>query len=395
MRLLGAPTVCLAVALLSGCGSEDAASTFPAVSDSAGVRIVRHPAHTGPRFTVGPEPMVEVGREASDSLTLFRVGGGVLLPDGRFVVADGGNYRLLVLDSEGRITESWGSEGEGPGEMRSLEWLQVAGEGITVYDARNRRLSRFHVDRGPRGSIPVRFASLEDPPSADAILGTGHPMAMVGSDRFIGFPRAVADPKGAPGPLPVRAELALFDSTSSVVRALGPWTVMEWWEDPDQEGLPLASRLGAPRMEWSAGGDLAVITDEQDHRIDVLRGGRRSTVILEERERRPFTPDSLPEHYDLAVDSLEAYHDIVVDGERRIWVKPAVADGVDSVSWRAFGEDGTWIGLLTLPRDAVLLDATETRLLLLRRTAYDEEYVEVRSLEGPDRAEGSSGPGDR
>jgi hypothetical protein len=201
---------------------------------------------------------------------------------------------------------------------------------------------------------------------------------------MIAYPMAYADPTGSAGPLPVHGDLAVYDSASTLVREIGRMTLIEWYEDPDIEGFPLANRMETPTVHWSARDDLMAITDVVRHRVDVLELGRRRTVIVEEGSRIPFVPDSIPDGYHLAADSLQAYRDVRVDAKARIWVKPAVTPGIETTTWRVFDVDGMRIGQLSLPTDATILDATADLIMLSRRSMLDEESVELWDLTPPE-----------
>ncbi len=68
MRAGGAIAAALAVVVAGGCGAEDVTPAGPQLSDSAGVRIVRHAAEaTDPSLDLGDEPLLQVGLESADS----------------------------------------------------------------------------------------------------------------------------------------------------------------------------------------------------------------------------------------------------------------------------------------------------------------------------------------
>lgn len=70
------------------------------------------------------------------------------LSDGRVIVADGGEYRLLVLDWGARTHRAIGRVGDGPGEFRSLSVLiALTGDSTMVVDGTARRLLLLERDR--------------------------------------------------------------------------------------------------------------------------------------------------------------------------------------------------------------------------------------------------------
>jgi hypothetical protein len=365
-----------------GCEPGSSGATGPTVTDSAGVRFVAHRRDVEPpRFEMDSTALLRLGVEP-DTVTLFGVLGGALLPGGDVLVADGRNFRLVRWSPDGVLRGTFGGQGDGPGEFQNMTWMQVTEAGVAVHDARLRRVTWLDPDGTLLRTTPFSVDPPE-PPSGDAIIVRGGPLGVLGGGSMVGYDMAWADPRGEEGPLPMYADVAVFDSISRKVHPVGRFELLEQWEDPTNARFPIANRLEMPRIHWAARGDLLAITDAVGYRVDLLEGGRRATVVTEDRSRVPFEPDSLPAGYQVAADSLQAYRDVRIDGRRRIWVEPAVAEGTATRAWRVFDLDGTLVGALALPADAVVLDATDDRILLLRRSEYDEESVEVRELRTP------------
>ena len=375
-------TVLVAAVTVTGCEPDAAESVGPTVLDSAGVRFVEHPPSAGALFELGATALVEVGLGETTDLTLFEVAGGVLTSTDGFIIADAGNFRLVRWSVSGELLSVVGRQGDGPGEFQSISWMHPTATEVALYDGRARRISWFDPTRGFLRSVQFDVER-PDPPSDDAIVASGTALGVVGTSRIVGYAMAHADPVGEAGPLPLYGDIAVFDSAGTAFQPVGRFMLMEWYEDPSIEGFPLANRMEAPRVHWSGRGDLLAIADAVGHRVDVLQAGSRTTVILESRSRHPFSPDSIPSQYHLAADSLQAYRDVRVDSQRRIWVKPAVPEGEETTRWRVFSEDGFRIGDLPLPTDATVLDAGETLILLLRRSDLDEESVELWELRSP------------
>lgn len=371
-------------AAITGCDTSHAEFVGPMIGDSAGVRIVEHAESEGVLFDVGSTALLEVGLGETTDLPLFGVAGGVLTRAGEFVVADAGNFRLVRWSIGGELLSITARQGDGPGEFQNITWMHPTDSGLALYDSRSRRISWFTMTGGFQRSVQFDVER-PDPPSDDAIVASGGALGVVGPSKILGYPMAYADPAGEAGPLPFYGEVAVFDSTRSQPRPVGRFMLIEWYEDPSIEGFPMANRMETPVAHWSGRGDLIAIADAVSHRVDVLREGSRMTVILESRSRLSFSPDSIPSEYQLAADSLQAYRDICVDSERRIWVKPAVSEGEMMTRWRVFSEHGSRLGDLSLPTDAKVLDATESLILLLRRSELGEESVELWRLRAPEQ----------
>ncbi|MGB0384285.1 MAG: flippase activity-associated protein Agl23 [Ardenticatenaceae bacterium] len=69
-----------------------------------------------------------------------------ILPDGKLVVADGGNHRIRIIDREGNLISEFGSFGAEPGQFNEPWGLAVAPDGtIYVADTWNHRIQ--HLDQ--------------------------------------------------------------------------------------------------------------------------------------------------------------------------------------------------------------------------------------------------------
>lgn len=367
-----------AILLTAACGAPDAAAPTFEVRDSAGVRILTHAPARAAELSLSDSPIARLGAQAGDSLALFEVNGAVFLSPQEFVVADAGNYRVLRFTTDGELLQTIGGQGDGPGEFQSIVFVQAAGGGFATYDSRARRVTWFD----PQGEVVrTRPFQPERPElSDDAIFTNGQVLSVIDESRLVGYATAFAEPKGVSGPLPVVADVGVFDSLSAQTSEAGRFTVIDWYEDPTAEGFPVANLLESGRIYWSGRDDRLAITDVTAHRVDVLEAGARVLAIIENRPRVPFTPDSIPSGYAGAVDSLPAYDDVRIDAEERLWIRPSVAEGVETTGWRVFSPAGERIGTLDLPSDASVLDATRGLILLLRRDELDVESIEVWEL---------------
>lgn len=88
-------------------------------------------------------PRQSIGGE---SLGLHRVRGAGFLSDGRIVIADGGNTRVLIVSRNGALDRSIGRAGSGPGDFRMLWDLAVVRDTILTYDTGLLRISLWRPD---------------------------------------------------------------------------------------------------------------------------------------------------------------------------------------------------------------------------------------------------------
>ncbi|MBN1219786.1 MAG: TIGR03663 family protein [Anaerolineae bacterium] len=88
-------------------------------------------------------------------------------PDGRIYVADSGNHRIQVFDSNGNFLFKWGSQGNGPGQLNEPWGLAVAADGtVFVADTWNHRIQKFSANGEPLGSFGA-FANVQSDPQAE------------------------------------------------------------------------------------------------------------------------------------------------------------------------------------------------------------------------------------
>ena len=112
-----------------------------------------------------------IGRADDPNEVFYQATNVAVGSDGAIYVADSGNFRVQKFSSEGEFLRTFGAEGQGPGEFRSVDALVVIGERLLVADRRNRRLSVWMVDGRHIEDHPLaaRLMSFLAPtPSGDA-----------------------------------------------------------------------------------------------------------------------------------------------------------------------------------------------------------------------------------
>ncbi len=96
---------------------------------SWGAAVVNLPASPPTRRTVALEEVWRLGADEDDVL-LGLVASGVLDEDGSVLLADRQLAHVLVVSSEGEVIATLGREGDGPGEMRDLQSVFIAGDRV-------------------------------------------------------------------------------------------------------------------------------------------------------------------------------------------------------------------------------------------------------------------------
>ncbi len=151
VRILARHFVGIATVLIAGC---DARPDPPSVSesDSAGVPVYtlgELPPWTQAelKWDLTLERSIRTGADSpNDAPRVFQPQGYLPLQDGRLVVLDGAETRLVVIDStRNEVLHRFGPTGQGPGEIwssNSLMWPAGA-DSFWILDPGNQRLSRF------------------------------------------------------------------------------------------------------------------------------------------------------------------------------------------------------------------------------------------------------------
>lgn len=141
--------------LCLGCTSENAAQE----------RLIEAPALFSSSDNVERDP------SGAEFDTLWAFGGPsdtllanprLLRPDGAqgLVVFDVRNQAACRFGKDGELLWSWGTKGEGPGEVMNVRAMDVGADGsIVLVDSRNRRVVRLSADGRLLGETPVRARS--------------------------------------------------------------------------------------------------------------------------------------------------------------------------------------------------------------------------------------------
>ena len=141
------------MAMLCAC-QKDSQQSLGKVDDAIAVRTVQiRPSNEAPAPTlrVSAEPILTIGvAEGQKGHELYQVKAARRFADQRIVVANAGSSELRIYDASGRLTQTMGRRGKGPGEFSSLDWVQVlAGDTLVASDGTLRRLTAF----GPDGKV--------------------------------------------------------------------------------------------------------------------------------------------------------------------------------------------------------------------------------------------------
>lgn len=379
-----------ALFLVAAC-APDAATSLWSVTDSAGIALLSGPAPSASYATLGPEPLLEFSEV--DGSPLFRASAVLPRRDGSFVVADAGNHRLLLLDSNGTLQASFGAEGDGPGEFQILAAAALLGDSVLVYDQRHRRVTvlgpelELVRDQSVMGAdnIPVRF------------VGT------FGDGRWVG---SVGQALTGPPPQGVlRQAIQYFAMDDDRRVEVGTGLGSERWVRTEMSGGQITSVnvLAYPffRNTVIAVRDQQMVFGDTDSWRLWLHDGQGNAVrrIQVARDSEPFGQDGISRYVETLTDldpaerrataealqsvdlpeSLPAFSEIQLDDLGNVWVRAFHLDSNEPQEWFVVGETGAE-GRLVMPVGFALMAIDNGRLYGVFKDAFDVESVRVYEL---------------
>lgn len=371
---------------------------------TAGVPIIAFAAATavaqvGLAQTPIPEWRLSAPQLVIDGTTssLHRVRGAAILSDGRIVIADAGNNRLLLHSGDGSLIRVLGREGTGPGDVQLIWDLAVLSDTILTYDTGLSRVSLWTPADGF-----VRSNSLAIVPGQILEL-----RAFVTPNEFV-VTRRVARTETSRG---------LYTDTVSVLRfQTSPQTMSHLerrsWDQryfyPQENGSTTYATpfLGSAHVAVAGrhvvtvplAGDEVVIRafNERDsavvqlpvsrrpfdrtlvnaYRDSLLRLTRQSTVPMpgaEQRIRDVFGPDFPLPRLRPVIESVKTVGDDV-------WFR--TFDGTDSeITWYVLSPAAKrLVARLSLPATWRVLGGAGGKVLILKRDADGVESVSVHAI---------------
>ncbi len=81
-------------------------------------------------LTVGEKPVLEIASFRGGDFGLIE--GIATLSGGTIAVADSRNFQIYLFNPNGELRKTFGREGAGPGEFKSIKWVGRCGEGDTL-----------------------------------------------------------------------------------------------------------------------------------------------------------------------------------------------------------------------------------------------------------------------
>ena len=386
-------------------------SSLTARSDSAGIPITTALAPLwgpGEAWTIGDEPMVEIGEVSGPAEYLLDgVTGAVRLSDGGIVLGERSSGELRRYDREGTFVWRVAGRGEGPGEHQWLTFLgRLPGDSVVTWDIGLDRVQVF----GPDGRV-ARSSRTESPSSGltatEAIGVSGRNLVLTYSDYRespVGVVRwpGVRIATWSLDDGTVRELMSVPGDEQHVTRSGGriTQTVYEFGKGPRWSAMP---------------GRLAVVdTESFSVRSISLDDGATTAILRRDVPVREVTS----EHVEAFVEwmahrnvvyggyseeqaeaskpgwrkrpmasTLPVLESILLDAAGNLWVEPHTVYGAAVPPPEVYAPDGTWLGSVVLPsgRGGLVagggLEIGDDYVLGVWRDEQGVEYVRMYALE--------------
>ena len=367
-------------------------------------------------WTVSAEPLVSIGTAGGESaFQLHRVADATRLADGRIVVANGGSLELLVFDAEGSHLDSWGGEGEGPGEFQELNRVRPwRGDSLIAADPRQGRVSIFD-SHGRHG----RTVALLGESEGDVLIATGTEEApgsiasAFGPDLLIGvlpdgtlFTRD--DDFATTGFSRQDHAYALKSTDGEEAVSLGKHPGPQTYTENFRAGggfmfVPLRHPFGQT-THAGVWGDLAVLGPTERYELRSFRSDGSLARIVR-RDFEPGTPTRAEQETYFRrlvasyseerrarvtavaanvppVDAFPAFGAVVGDGLDHLWVAEfkRPADEYEGTVWTVFDGEGRMLGLVRTPEILTVFEIGEDYILGEGTDDLGVEYVKMWGL---------------
>ncbi len=369
------------------------ADTSLEVRDSAGVEMRIADARRVAATTwahVDSQPRFELGRSDDADEVFFQVRGMTFLGTGDLVVLDGSSSELRRYDSEGRLLETIGREGEGPGEFGDPHLVPPGpSDSLWIWDSEARVLHRFDPD-----DWTVEVVRPQSWRGARAPLGITGSLLLTESTPVSGFQDGVNE-----SVLTYRS----FDLRDGSEADVAQFTLSRFYRAPIRPGGPPGISLipfsePPPAAIW--GGSIAVAAGpgvevalrdrggglNAIHRIDGWPVQEVTPTMIEAARRLEFgevaeEPGVVELYEGMPIpDTLPGVDRLIVDREGRLWVGLYQTDPEAMKTWVAFERQGAPVGQVQTPAGFQLMAADASSVAGVARDDMDREIVQVFDL---------------
>lgn len=355
-------------------------------------------------------PLMSVGDTEADPL--FEVT-GIVITERHVVIAQESSGTLRFYDHGGSLDTEVGGRGEGPGEFGDLDWMRRSGDHLFAYDRYGRKVSRYDLDGRLLGSFSLS-------PPEEYLWGLSGLGVFSDGSLLVDVQEPFWPTEPVVGREPVT--LLLFDEKGGFDHRLLEMAGPEIWYEPvGTNSIRQMLRLFG-RITYAAVVDsLFVVVENDSYDIPVYgsdgvaRDTLRPAIVPDPTplwpEEAEFARRTLLDAYDLGStrsvvegmldamglpEQLPPYgrlslstpnHRPVTTADGLVWALRyggLSREGADpeGLEWYVLRPGTGQIASLSSPDDVVLVDVAGDLAAVLRRTALDEEIVELRRIVG-------------
>jgi hypothetical protein len=358
----------VAFGAMSACefGSPDVGPDV-VVTDSAGVVIVENRGDSEALMHLRLEepPLVRLGSEDENAPDFFgRINSAHLDSRGNVWVVDlmSGELKVFAAPS-GEHLFTVGGRGEGPGEFRMPVPVGFKDERAWIWDQGLGRLTIFSLDGA---LIETRLIGRDEELVARLLLRTG-------AGTFLAQrPQALTGPIRDGMTIQDTVRIWEFEADVREARLIAERNGVTWY-CAERMQVPLPFAYGS---RFGVGADRVVMSDSDGGPgLDVIEDGELVRRIRLERERMPVTREATEEEVESPVRS-ESARALLRENLGRIslpeflptWMWVRVGQGghifalrygtlLSGEVWDVFDPEGRWLGSISLPEEAHLMDA--------------------------------------
>jgi hypothetical protein len=355
----------------------------------------RAPAWSGTTGWRVAESLLDFGSaEGPAEYQFHRIEGVVRMPDGRYVVADGGSSEVRFFDRSGRYVNYSGGTGDAPGEYRMISSIGIGpGDSLWVFDYGNRRFTVLSGSGQPQRTISVggslsAAGAVGRLPDGSFVVKEGWGRATDGSART-GLTRdpvvvAVVSPDGA-----VVDTLGLFPGREVFIRVEDARAVMSTplfahntstviRDENVFVGVQEEMEIGL----HSTDGQLRQIYRVADADLDLgaadVAARRREVLSSVPEDRRSRVAEDL-DRLDVP-DSRPAYGRLLVGADGSLWAAEQGRYPAIPRTWTVFDSTGMLLGNVDMPERFRLYQIGSDWVLGVGLDEYDVEHVQLYRL---------------
>lgn len=286
------PPLCALAVLLVGCHrAAPPAALTSAVTDSAGVAIVTLSRPLAEIAQGNGGPATAIGTKLFELDSLEHPVAVAFVDDGSMAIVDRTTSKIVLVDSTGKITDSIGRHGDGPGDLRDPAGIAALGHSLIVLQSYpTNTLTRFRPGSPPKAVVPPiagdwdgwkweqRDIGLEFPIQSAPEIWSRRLRALDDSTMlaYVGPVDSDTSPAARAHLLRLRADLRVRDTVATLAP---PHRVQKAFDDPNASAGMFREVWGA-RPVWGAGDGRIALARSDSARVAVLDGSLRTLTIV-------------------------------------------------------------------------------------------------------------------